>query len=126
MRLLATLLCTVALLIGCERPAPSPSPLPPGLYAVPTIDTSTFDACAGVGIADAHLTGDPNDPRVAWLTGQYGRREVVFPARFTARFAPELEILDATGTVVARSGDLITGGCVTGGDPVGPLLILWP
>jgi hypothetical protein len=120
------LLVAFMLVSACDRPAPSPSPLPAGVYAVPTIDTSKFDACAGIGVVDAHLTGDPHDPRIAWLAGSYGRREVVFPSRFTARFAPELEILDAAGAVVAREGQVITGGCVTGGDTGSALLILWP
>lgn len=114
------------LLAGCESVTSAPSPLPSGLYAVPTIDTGKFDACAGVGLADARLTGSPEDPRVAWLTGKYGRKDVVFPAAFTARFTPDLEILDAGGKVVARDGQVIEGGCVTSGDPSGPLLILWP
>jgi hypothetical protein len=120
------LLVACMLVSACNSPAPSPSPLPAGIYAVPTIDTSKFDACGGVGLVDARLTGDPQDPRVAWLTGSYGRRDVVFPSRFTARFAPELEILDAGGAVVAREGQVVTGACVMGAAPGSPLLILWP
>ena len=121
----APALVVVLVVAACGSTVSSPTPLPSGVYAVPTIDTSKFDACAGIGVADAHLTGDPSDPRIAWLTGTYGRKEVVFPAGFTAQFAPRLEILDATGAVVAREDQIITEGCVTG-EFGSPLLILWP
>lgn len=119
-------LAALLLIGGCSSPAPSPSPKPTGVFALPTVDTSSWDACAGIGILDAHLTGNPSDPRVAWLDGGFGRKEIVVPLRFTARFEPELEILDQTGVVVAREGDIVDGGCVTGSGANSPLLILWP
>jgi hypothetical protein len=70
----------------------------------------------------AELAGDPNDPRVAWIVSRGKRVDVVFPYGFSARFAPNLEVLDATGVVVARAADRIDGGCMTGG----PMLILLP
>ena len=85
------------------------------------MDTRAFQACAGVG-TEAVLAGDANDPRVAWLVSSGKRVDVVFPFGFRARFAPNLEVLNDSGVVVARAGDRIDGGCVT----AGPLLILWP
>jgi hypothetical protein len=114
------------LAVACSTVAPSLSPLPAGVFALPSVDTSGWDACAGVGIADAHLTGNPADSRVAWLTGSYGRKDVVFPVGFTARFTPSLEVLDRAGAVVAREGDLIDGACVTGSGAGSPVLIFWP
>ena len=85
------------------------------------------DACAGVGLETTRLTGDSSDPRVAWLaTTGGGRQDVVFPPGYRARFVPALEVLDASGAVVARDGDVVDGGCVTGVDGGGPLLIGWP
>jgi hypothetical protein len=75
------------------------------------------------------LTGDAHDPRVAWLENDFatGRTEIVFPPGFTARFSPRLEILNAAGLVVARAGDHIDGGCLTGLPSLdGPLLVLGP
>ena len=74
----------------------------------------------GIGI-DAVLAGDPNDPRVAWLEWN-GRRDIVWPPGFTARFAPNLQVLDGSGTVVFRAGDRISGGCAIGED----LLLIRP
>jgi hypothetical protein len=70
------------------------------------------EICAGVGL-DAVLHGDPADPKVAWLTSKIGgpRLEIVWPFGFTARFTPDLEILDADGNVVIREGGAVTGTC---------------
>jgi hypothetical protein len=55
------------------------------------------------------------------------RREVVFPPGFSARFAPDLQILNAAGAVVAKQGDHLNEACVIGAaGPNDPLLILWP
>ncbi len=75
--------------------------------------------CFGVGL-DAVLSGSPTDPRVAWLTPAPGsgwdpgttELEIAWPSGYTARFAPRLEILDASGAIVLREGDAISGGCV--------------
>ena len=96
--------------------------------AMPTPSLPTFSQenppCAGVG-TDATLTGSPTDPRLAWMVDpQGGRHEIVWPQGFTARFDPELAVLDASGTVVYRAGDKIDGGCVTGSGNT--LLILLP
>ena len=108
-------------LVACDA-TPSPAPTNElGTFALPTVDTRTFQACAGVG-TEAALAGDPDDPRVAWLVSGGKRVDVVFPYGFRARFVPGLEVLNASGVVVARGGDRIDGGCVTAGS----LLILWP
>lgn len=102
-----------ALLLGCtatdvdmideELPVPTVSDPNPG--------------CRGVGFSPpARLAGDPSDPRLAWLEFSIeGRREVVWPAGYRARFAAigEIEILTSGGQVMLREGDLIRGGCVT-------------
>lgn len=90
-------------------------------FQLPTIDVGPNGGCAGVG-TEAVLTGDPHDPRVAWLISGGTRVDVVFPEGFTARFTPALEVLDASGAVVAHAGDRIDGYCVTGGPP----LLMWP
>jgi hypothetical protein len=90
-----------------------------GTIELPTIDTRGSFPCAGVG-TEAVLAGDPTDPRVAWMVSRGQRVDVMFPYGFSARFAPDLELLDASGAVVARAGDPIDGGCVT----AGPMLIL--
>jgi hypothetical protein len=93
------------------------------------LPTIAFDgsACRGVGL-DAVLRGSAADPRLAWVESQLTtpahRVDVVFPTGFSARFVPNLEILDPDGRVIAVAGDAITGGCTTGADAQGPLLIL--
>lgn len=121
------LLCV--LLVGCAAPVTKSPVGSPTLetFALPTVNGAS-DACAGIGLVGATLTGDPHDPRVAWLKSPAngGRIDIVFPPGFSARFTPRLEILDAAGQVVARDGDPVEGGCDTGGGVGAPLLVFWP
>jgi hypothetical protein len=99
--------------------SPSPrSPLPGGLYQLPTVDWLAGGLCAGVGL-DSVLRGSPSDPQVAWLESSMGgtlsRRDVTWPAGYHARFNPKIEILDENGNVVLREGDAVEGAC--GYDP---------
>lgn len=72
-----------------------------------------MDGCLGTGYKDVTLTGDPQDPRIAWLLFQgKERREAIWPPGFTARFVPKIEVLDASGQVVLREGDPVTEGCL--------------
>ena len=113
----------LAVVAGCAgSPTASPSM---AVYALPAV-SDAGGACAGIGVEGATLTGDPTDPRVAWLASPYGRHDVVFPSGFRARFRPRLEVLNANGDVVAREGTAVTGGCLAGPGPNGLLLILSP
>ncbi len=109
---------TIAILLAACGATPTPT--------LPTLPMRAEDTpCAGVG-NDGTLVGSPTDPRVAWLAEpQGGRVEIVWPQGFTARFDPDLAVLDASGKVVYRAGDRPGGGCVIG-DPGSPLLILPP
>jgi hypothetical protein len=126
-----TALCSgpFQILIGTPQAQPNSSPSAPFIpptQALPTLEFS-LGACRGVGL-DATLTGDPTDPRVAWLIGTDGRRqEIVWPPGLTARFDPELQVLDRSGAIVFRAGDHIDGGCTAGppNDP-GSLLLIRP
>jgi hypothetical protein len=53
-------------------------------------------------------------PRITWIIdrSQGGRAEVTWPPDFRARFSPALVVVDSTGQVVAREGDVIDGGCL--------------
>ena len=116
-------------IVGCGQVQPStpgadatllPSAnatLPPGEIALPAgrpASSGTPQACAGVGLA-AVLHGDAHDPRIAWLVDDTRgtRLDVTWPPGYRARFAPKLEVVDASGTVVLRDGDPVTGACVT-------------
>lgn len=116
---LPALLGVAIALAGCAPQSPSQAP-PPG----PTLTTMAGPqgggaaACAGVGLS-AVLRGSPTDPNLAWIEtfpGGGGRREVVWPAGFAARFAPGLELLDGTARIVLRDGDFIEGACGKVGD----------
>jgi hypothetical protein len=80
--------------------------------------STDYQGCRGVG-TDAVLTGDRSDPRVAWLTSPdgSGRADLIWPPGYKAQFAPNLEILDASGAVVFRAGDHVDGGCVVSVSP---------
>ena len=122
---LAVLGTVLIVLAACATHPPSAEPTAAApIAALPTIDL-VGRACRGIGL-DGTLSGNPSDPRVAWLATSVGRRDVVFPAGFTARFTPGLEVLDGRGRVVAHQGTEITGGCTTGPNAQGPVLILVP
>jgi hypothetical protein len=90
--------------------------LVPGTVSLPT-DPKWPGGCGiGVGL-DAILHGAPDDDRVAWAIDRSsgGRIDLVWPAGYSARFLPDLQVLDASGTVVAHEGDLVIGKCM--GDP---------
>lgn len=108
---------------GGETPylsvAPSAVALPAaGEIPLPTIvpialPSGATRGCADIGLANGVLHGNPTDPHVAWVTTNGPNRvEVTWPSGYRARFSPELEVLDASGQVVAREGDPIAGGCV--------------
>lgn len=71
--------------------------------------------CSGGGtIGDFRLHGSPIDARLAWMVWPDGHRtELAFAAGWSARFMPDLEVLDAGGRVVAREGSPIIGTCGT-------------
>jgi hypothetical protein len=64
----------------------------------------------GVDVRGLRLTGAIDDPHVTWFERR-GRRvqDVVWPPGYVARFRPDLEVLDPTGSVVAREGDGFKG-----------------
>jgi hypothetical protein len=70
--------------------------------------------CRGTG-TDMVIRGAADDPRVSWATTPDGgqRVEIVWPVGYSARFTPQLEVLDSAGVVVARDGDYLTGWCAT-------------
>lgn len=97
-------------------------------YTLPTLD-SEVAFCAGVGY-NGVLHGDPDDPRLAWGETETRtnrlilRQELVWPSGYTARFTPQLEILDSSRQVRYVAGDRIEGGCVTGPGSRGPLYVI--
>jgi hypothetical protein len=89
------------------------------------VDPEGRTFCArGVGL-DAVLHGSPSDARVAWavdnVSGQ--RIELVWPQGYQARFDPDLTIFRAGGSIVAREGDLVTGGCNDVDQPEAPIWV---
>jgi hypothetical protein len=100
-------------------PSPSiaPTAVPSGYVAITTLPDVTPSAdnaaCMGVGFGDAFLRGDRTAAEPVWIElasglGGNARRSVTWPAGFRARFTPRLELLDASGRIVAREGDLLT------------------
>ena len=129
MRKLVWASLTVAFVAGCGAVLPPPTPAPtarptarplgPGEFAVPVELWRPINgmpvACAGVGYeGEYRLHGARTDPRFVWMTFPDGtRHELAWPLGYSARFSPELELLDERGQIVAREGSLLTGGCET-------------
>ena len=94
------------LCLGCSVGSPSGRP---GDIALPTTRTAPTAACAGVGISFPNiLHGSPADPKLTWATfgqGDSYRASVTWPSGFVARFDPELKVIHADGSTVAREGD---------------------
>ena len=122
---LAALLVSAAA-AGCAAvttDGPPPSATPAGAvrtYPLPTPawPVASPEICAGVGLVGTDgkglvLHGDPADPALTWLTNTdgSGRKNVVWSPGARARFNPGLEVLDASGAVIAREGMRITGAC---------------
>jgi hypothetical protein len=65
------------------------------------------------------LEGDPASTPAVWGIDAGGLRfDIRWPAGFTARFTPSLEVLDPTGSVVARGGQTVRDAGGSGLDPV--------
>jgi hypothetical protein len=112
-RIAATLLLLPCLIAGCSLvPALTPHrALGPGEYWLPSTDARE---CEVTRLEDATLHGSPTNGAV-WLESSTGGRiEVVWPPNFSARFDPDLEVLDHRGQVAAREGTPVTEACLTG------------
>lgn len=60
------------------------------------------------------LHGSLSDPRITWIIQPDGTRmDLAWPPGYSARFTPDLEVLDDRTSDVAREGSLATGGCLT-------------
>lgn len=119
LRLLASLLL-VAACTGAPQATPSRS-LGPGERWVPVANWTAgwFGGgqvlCAGVGYVagTAILHGSASDARLVWMSRVGKRVELGWPVGYSARFTPQLELLDDQGVVVGREGSALTGGCGT-------------
>jgi hypothetical protein len=79
--------------------------------------TTTFSPASYEGRLQGGVSAGPEHGDCLWLETASGRRvDVIFPDGWDARFHP-LELVDATGRVVARDGDLlrVTGEIGPGG-----------
>jgi hypothetical protein len=98
-----------------------------GFFAAASLHTNpTRRGSCGVGVGrDATIHGSAADPRLAWAidTGSSARVELVWPLGYTARFTPDLAILDRDGQVVAHEGDLIIGSCLNSADEPGAIQV---
>ncbi len=70
-----------------------------------------------------HAPGRPARSRSApWLQPDPGARvspepiALIWPPGFTARFAPQLEVIDPIGQIVMREGDPLGGSCLSASD----------
>lgn len=117
----AAFVLTALLVVACTvQPMATPQrTLGPGERWVPIADWTTPGGqqvlCAGGGFPGViRLRGSPDDPRLVWMVDADGTRtELAWPVGYSAKFGPELELLDNSGRVVGRQGSLVVGGCQT-------------
>lgn len=113
MRRMTTALLLLPWLIGgCSlaREFAGARALGPGEYWLPWTDAHE---CEVTRLQGAVLHGSSSNGAV-WLgSPERGRIEVVWPERFSARFDPDLEVLDHRGRVAAREGTQVTEACLT-------------
>jgi hypothetical protein len=115
MRHLGLLVIGLALAACVTGPTPTPSrSLGVGERWLPVADFGADGLCGGAGyVGEFRLHGAADDPRLAWMIGPDGRRELAWPVGFSARFTPTLQVFDERGRLVASEGALVTGGCPT-------------
>ena len=107
-------------------PPPAHRALGAGEIWLPVVDTHNGQfLCAGGGsVVEIRLHGSSTDPRLTWETLPDGTEHtVVWMPGTSARFAPDLVVIGPDGTVIAREGSLITGGCAM---PNGELVEIGP
>jgi hypothetical protein len=61
--------------------------------------------CAGVDLEGVTIDGSPDDQQLVWAVWGAKRVPILWPAGFTAIFAPDLSVLTPSGAVVARRGE---------------------
>jgi hypothetical protein len=121
---LAIALVLAVLLVACANAMTTTQPeetagrtLGPGEHWVPVrLDRNIGGnplVCAGVGFTgNSHiLAGSADDPRLVWMMVGGERRELEWPVGYSARFTPDLELLNENGSVVAHEGSRLSGGC---------------
>jgi hypothetical protein len=88
------------------------TPLPSGYVTISTLSGQIPEgpnpACADVWLGNAFLHGDPTAGVPVWIVPDSHpdaeKVEVVWPFGFSARFTPDLELLDAHGVIIGREG----------------------
>jgi hypothetical protein len=127
--LVAAIAVVTFVIAGLLATVANPPPrliIPEEAFALPALTTAPT-GCLDVALENAVLAGahDINHGSV-WLQQGVQHIDVVFPPGYEAVFTLEpFEILDPSGRTVARGGDAIRGGCTTGPNATGPLLILF-
>jgi len=112
-------LCALLVLVmaACSPAMPTPDPSSPAAApaAIRLVATDPRLPCDWIGFAMV-LRGSPQQARPVWLESLDGARRMgtEWPAGYTARFTPGLEVVD--GATVLHEGDLVDGACSTEGD----------
>jgi hypothetical protein len=120
-------LVTVAIVGWAVVPRGSQAPtggVPMVVYDLPTTPPNSnggLNVCL-TALLSGVLQGSPEDARFAWVIAADGLRvDVDWPPGFRVRFSDALELLDQSGSVVARGGDELTlgGGTSPSGNSFG-------
>jgi hypothetical protein len=79
--------------------------------AVPTFKPLASGMCPAALLSDVTLHGAASASPPLWVETADGRRlRIVWPDGYSARFAPDAQLLDGAGRTVASEGDVLDLG----------------
>lgn len=76
-----------------------------------------------MGLLNTVVRGSASDPARAWLEQDGVRVDVLWAYGLSAAFSPDLAVVDASGDVILRDGDAVTGACVVESDGIRTFLV---
>lgn len=98
------LFVTILVAVSCSAPSGAVVKVP----NAPSPPAGQLDLCPAAALTPFTLGGDPTKSPSVWGINSFGHVfAITWPAGFTARFSPNLQIVDPSGAVVATGGVVI-------------------
>lgn len=98
------LILTIVVIASCSSQSGSVVTIP----TAPSPAAGQVDLCPAAALTPFTLAGDPTKSPAVWGINSFGDVfAITWPAGFTARFSPSLQIVDPSGAAVATGGVVI-------------------